>query len=304
MAADVLMGNDQDAARWIRGTSRVATRPAAEPAAARGRPAPGRPPAARLDAPGLAVAACVTRRDDSAGRSARHLHALRAARPVRRGTTVLDAARALGVDSIPSAAVAAFAAAARSCRARAGSRSTASSRAAPTSRRAAPTRPSTTGSGASRRTAGSAAAPQVHGDVLVDVPPESQVHRQVVRKGVPVRDFVIDPVVRLHEVEVEPARASPRRPAISAACSTRSSGSGGSPDLEADLEVDPRAPAGARGGRVPSHGGRPRRPRRSRRSGRASTNVRSASRSTSARRRSPGTSRTSPTARCSPPTGS
>ncbi len=43
----------------------------------------------------------------------------------------------------------------------------------------------------------------VEGDVLVDVPPESQVHRQVVRKGVPVRDFVIDPAVRLHEVEVE-----------------------------------------------------------------------------------------------------
>jgi uncharacterized 2Fe-2S/4Fe-4S cluster protein (DUF4445 family) len=50
----------------------------------------------------------------------------------------------------------------------------------------------------------------VHGDLLVDVPPESQVHRQVVRKGVPVRDFVIDPVVRLHEVEVErPALATP-----------------------------------------------------------------------------------------------
>src|SRR5215470_3492690 len=44
----------------------------------------------------------------------------------------------------------------------------------------------------------------VEGDILVDVPPESQVHRQVVRKGVPVRDFVIDPVVRLYEVEVEP----------------------------------------------------------------------------------------------------
>ena len=45
----------------------------------------------------------------------------------------------------------------------------------------------------------------VQGDVLVDVPPESQVHRQVVRKGVPVREFVIDPVVRLYEVEVEAA---------------------------------------------------------------------------------------------------
>ncbi len=50
----------------------------------------------------------------------------------------------------------------------------------------------------------------VTADVLVDVPPESQVHRQVVRKGIPVRDFVIDPVVRLHYVEVEPpALASP-----------------------------------------------------------------------------------------------
>jgi uncharacterized 2Fe-2S/4Fe-4S cluster protein (DUF4445 family) len=51
---------------------------------------------------------------------------------------------------------------------------------------------------------------EVRGDLLVDVPPESQVHRQVVRKGVPVREFVIDPVVRLHEVEVErPSLASP-----------------------------------------------------------------------------------------------
>ncbi len=45
----------------------------------------------------------------------------------------------------------------------------------------------------------------IQGDVLVDVPPESQVHRQVVRKGVPVRDFIIDPVVRLYHIEVEPA---------------------------------------------------------------------------------------------------
>ncbi len=50
----------------------------------------------------------------------------------------------------------------------------------------------------------------VTGDVLIDVPPESQVHRQVVRKGIPVREFVIDPVVRLQYVEVEPpALASP-----------------------------------------------------------------------------------------------
>src|SRR5205814_8381222 len=50
----------------------------------------------------------------------------------------------------------------------------------------------------------------VDADILIDVPPESQVHRQVVRKGLPVRDFQIDPVLRLHYVEVErPALASP-----------------------------------------------------------------------------------------------
>ena len=40
------------------------------------------------------------------------------------------------------------------------------------------------------------------GDVLIDVPAESQVHRQVVRKSLDLRDFVVDPVVRLHYVEV------------------------------------------------------------------------------------------------------
>jgi uncharacterized 2Fe-2S/4Fe-4S cluster protein (DUF4445 family) len=51
---------------------------------------------------------------------------------------------------------------------------------------------------------------QVCGDVLIDVPPESQVHRQVVRKGLEVRTFIVDPVVRLHYVEVTPPElASP-----------------------------------------------------------------------------------------------
>ena len=51
---------------------------------------------------------------------------------------------------------------------------------------------------------------EVLGDVLIDVPPESQVHRQVVRKGLDVRDFTIDPVIRLHYVEVtQPELASP-----------------------------------------------------------------------------------------------
>ena len=50
----------------------------------------------------------------------------------------------------------------------------------------------------------------VRGDVVVDVPPESQVYRQVVRKGLELRDLHVDPVVRLHYVEVtKPELASP-----------------------------------------------------------------------------------------------
>ena len=50
----------------------------------------------------------------------------------------------------------------------------------------------------------------VRGDVVIDVPPDSQVYRQVVRKGLDVRELHLDPVVRLHYVEVEPPQlASP-----------------------------------------------------------------------------------------------
>ena len=50
----------------------------------------------------------------------------------------------------------------------------------------------------------------VCGDLLIDVPPESQVHRQVVRKDLALRDFTVDPVIRLHYVEVvQPDLASP-----------------------------------------------------------------------------------------------
>jgi uncharacterized 2Fe-2S/4Fe-4S cluster protein (DUF4445 family) len=42
------------------------------------------------------------------------------------------------------------------------------------------------------------------GDAVVDVPPESQVHRQVVRKDLAARAFEMDPVVRLHTVDVVP----------------------------------------------------------------------------------------------------
>jgi len=48
------------------------------------------------------------------------------------------------------------------------------------------------------------------GDAVIDVPPESQVHRQVVRKDLDARPFVLDPVIRLHTVDVtEPDLATP-----------------------------------------------------------------------------------------------
>ena len=52
----------------------------------------------------------------------------------------------------------------------------------------------------------------IEGDLLIDVPPESQVHRQVVRKDADARSIRLDPVVRLHLVNVEEARLpeSPR----------------------------------------------------------------------------------------------
>ena len=42
----------------------------------------------------------------------------------------------------------------------------------------------------------------VQGDVVIDVPPESQVHRQVVRKAATIRDIAMDPATRLYFVEV------------------------------------------------------------------------------------------------------
>ena len=44
---------------------------------------------------------------------------------------------------------------------------------------------------------------QILGDLVIDVPPESQVHRQVVRKRAEVGNIELDPVVRLYFVEVQ-----------------------------------------------------------------------------------------------------
>ena len=42
----------------------------------------------------------------------------------------------------------------------------------------------------------------IQGDVVIDVPPESQVHKQVVRKAADTRAIVMDPATRLYYVEV------------------------------------------------------------------------------------------------------
>ena len=76
--------------------------------------------------------------------------------------------------------------------------------------------------------------PHVRGDVVVDVPPESQVYRQVVRKGLSSASVNVDPVVRLHYVEVRSRRWT-RRPATSRASGMRSGASGAS-----DLRGRPR----------------------------------------------------------------
>ncbi len=50
----------------------------------------------------------------------------------------------------------------------------------------------------------------VVGDLVVDVPPESQLHRQVVRKEADAHVIEVDPIVRLHYVEVrEPDMSDP-----------------------------------------------------------------------------------------------
>ena len=44
---------------------------------------------------------------------------------------------------------------------------------------------------------------KILGDMVIDVPPESQIHRQVVRKDADYRDIILDPSVHLYFVEVE-----------------------------------------------------------------------------------------------------
>ena len=99
----------------------------------------------------------------------------------------------------------------------------------------------------------------VCGDVLIDVPPESQVHRQVVRKGLDVRTFIVDPVVRLHYVEVTPpVLASPTGDLarLFEALEREWALTGLDADLEVVRALQPALHAGSYGVTVAVHGGR------------------------------------------------
>jgi uncharacterized 2Fe-2S/4Fe-4S cluster protein (DUF4445 family) len=116
------------------------------------------------------------------------------------GTTVLDAARGLGVDldSICSGR-----GIGGRCQVRVGSTPSIpadGSRLSP----AGPTETSYRGKrplGAQHRLG---CAAQIMDSVVIDVPPESQVHRQVIRKRAGVASLPVDPITRLHFLEVDP----------------------------------------------------------------------------------------------------
>ncbi len=100
---------------------------------------------------------------------------------------------------------------------------------------------------------------RLHGDAVIDVPPESQVYRQVVRKGLDIRDFHIDPGVRLHYVQVAPpGLASPSGDLAHLVEALEAEW--GLTDLETDLHViralQPALEAGGRAVTVAVHDGR------------------------------------------------
>ena len=207
MAADVMMGNDQDCEAWI---AKHREQPAGRHRPSRGQ---GRPPRR-----GGRRWADAERRSRSGGdartvseaEGARRLHPSGKRGRFAEGTNLLDAARSLGVDldsvcggrgicgrcqvvvsegefakhGITSAAdhLTAFSEPEQRYRER-------------------------SGLAADRRLGCHA---RVCGDLVVDVPPESQLHRQVVRKEADAHAIEVDPVVRLHYVEVrEPDLADP-----------------------------------------------------------------------------------------------
>ena len=137
----------------------------------------------------------------------------------------------------------------------------------------------------------------VEGDLVIDVPPESQVHRQVVRKEADAHPIEIEPVVRLHYVEVEEPdlgipderpRPSPGRARARVAVDRAH---GRQPCRRGPPERAARRWLGAAEPGLAGHGRGPRRLGRAR-SGPASTTSPTGSRSTSARPPWPATSAT------------
>ena len=254
MASDVLMGNDQDARAGSAssGSRRPTARPAAAgsiaaAAAASNGAAPG---ASRPTFPASTSRGSTSRPRADGGpdgpdrgrdRSAGHLHAVRPTRSRAGPGRPCSMPRARSAStSMPCAAAAGSAVAARSRRPSGRSRSTASRPRRITSPSRASSRRPIARSTAWPRTGGCRARPRCSATRVIDVPPESQVHRQVVRKDLAARAFEMDPVVRLHTVDVTRARPghADRRPRPAVRGASRREW--GLTDLRADLAVDPR----------------------------------------------------------------
>ncbi|MDJ0994168.1 MAG: ASKHA domain-containing protein [Dinoroseobacter sp.] len=76
----------------------------------------------------------------------------------------------------------------------------------------------------------------VQGDIVIDVPPESQVHKQVVRKRAEVRDITLDPATHLYFVTVaEPDMHNPSGDFERVATALAEQWSIPEPDIELDL---------------------------------------------------------------------
>lgn len=77
---------------------------------------------------------------------------------------------------------------------------------------------------------------QVQGDIVIDVPPESQVHKQVVRKRAEARDITMNPSTKLYYVDVqEPDMHDPSGDLERLVKALRDQW--GLPELEADLRI-------------------------------------------------------------------
>ncbi len=124
---------------------------------------------------------------------------------VERGTTILDAARELGVDLDT---VCGGRGICGRCQVVPESGDFAKHGIVSSETHVSPPGPSETSEYRGRRPLGSerhrlGCHASIEGDVVIDVPDESQVHRQVVRKRLDVPDIEIDPVVRLYFTAVE-----------------------------------------------------------------------------------------------------